>query len=1014
MTGLLARWTWTSTGGPVQTGCGTQIWGQTRYLGASGANRGTDTMSSSGANRGTGTIFFASRTGATEATLLQVGWPFDYAKQMRVYVVGKTPDRRGRMECGNATLRSPVCERRWDADRILQMKAFQTSQSRFRADNIARMTRREFLKASAISGSSITVLGADQTDVPGTVPSAMPDAPTITSKAGPRLQLPDLSPAKWIWYPSGRTLQNSFILFRRELSLQTKPRRATGWISADSRYLLEVNGRRIQWGPAPSDPRWPEADPVDLTDALAEGKNVVGSTVLFYGTGDGTWPIGKPGFLFWLEIEHADGQKEKVVSDASWQAFLCRAWKPGQFKRWYLRALQEEFDARLYPHGWTKTDFVTTNDWLPAMPLAGSPNKPALSAGYYEYQLDVGGGPPEVELRPRSIPLLRESLVPVTKLSESLWLEWLRPPQEYFEFRPPAAFKELREPCAVQVSPSVWKLELDGKRGAVLTYELTEQVVGWPYFTIEAPAGTTVELLVHEAHKVGGPPLINSHFDSWTRFICREGLNRFECFDFESLRWLQLHIHNATGTVIVRDIGVRRRMFPWPNEPRVRCSEPALQRLFDASVNTLHNSAQETLVDGMARERQQYSGDGGHQLHAVHLVFGETRLPARYLATWSQGMTKDGYFLDCWPAYDRLARLVERQLDLTSWGPILDHGVGFNFDCWHHWQYTGDLDALREPYPRLIRFAQYLQSIVGRDGLLPVENIGIPSVWIDHNAYQRQRHKQCAFNLYAAAAMRHALAPICRAFGDTSWAEAAADFGERLEAAAVKSFWSHEHGLFVNNLPWLAEERTVRTCDRSLATAILYDQCPEGQTEAALRSLAECPPEMGFSYPCNAGWRLWALAKGGRADVVVRDLRTRWATMTSVIENNTLQEDWVARHDSSQQWSHCAVAPLYIAFHGLAGLRPLAPGFRRVELRPQLADLSDLDLTAHTVQGPIQLVARATSGRRELTVSLPSGCEGEILFPRAENIPLERADGAAPPGHLRYRLPPGRTTFLVS
>jgi len=34
-----------STGGAVQAGCGAQIWGQTRYLGASGANRGTDTMS---------------------------------------------------------------------------------------------------------------------------------------------------------------------------------------------------------------------------------------------------------------------------------------------------------------------------------------------------------------------------------------------------------------------------------------------------------------------------------------------------------------------------------------------------------------------------------------------------------------------------------------------------------------------------------------------------------------------------------------------------------------------------------------------------------------------------------------------------------------------------------------------------------------------------------------------------------------------------------------------------------
>ena len=77
--------------------------------------------------------------------------------------------------------------------------------------------------------------------------------------------------------------------------------------------------------------------------------------------------------------------------------------------------------------------------------------------------------------------------------------------------------------------------------------------------------------------------------------------------------------------------------------------------------------------------------------------------------------------------------------------------------------------------------------------------------------------------------------------------------------------------------------------------------------------------------------------------------------MASVKLNNTLQEDWVAQPDSGQQWSHCAVVPLYIAIQGLAGIRPLLPGFARAELRPQLADLHDLGLTAHTVRGPVPL-----------------------------------------------------------
>ena len=71
----------------------------------------------------------------------------------------------------------------------------------------------------------------------------------------------NLAPAHWIWFPSGRTLPNTFILFRREIILPSKPRRATGWITADSRYCFTVNGQRIQWGPAPCDPRDQDVDP---------------------------------------------------------------------------------------------------------------------------------------------------------------------------------------------------------------------------------------------------------------------------------------------------------------------------------------------------------------------------------------------------------------------------------------------------------------------------------------------------------------------------------------------------------------------------------------------------------------------------------------------------------------------------------------------------------------------------------------------------------------------------------
>ncbi len=798
----------------------------------------------------------------------------------------------------------------------------------------------------------------------------------------------DLSPARWIWYPSGRILQNTFVLFRKEINLAEKPQKASGYILADSHYQLFVNGQRVQWGPAPADPRWSEADPLDLTPYLQPGKNVIACQVLYYGMGEGTYAMGKPGLLFNLDV---DGQR--IVSDASWSSFLATSWKPGQYKRSFLRTLQEEFDARTFPYGWMEAEFVPDADWLPAEAPAGKADKPSLCNGFPDYQFDIGPNRniPEAYISPRSIPLLVENEVRVEKLTETARITWKRSPEEYFSILAPNAYTARSVDLARETAPGVWTVQPQEGDGASLIFEFKEQSVGFPHFTIDAPEGTVIELLVHEGHAPGGPAIINSHFHSWSRFICREGKNTFQTFDFESLRWLQLHIRNFDRPVRVSEVGMLRRQFPWPHTPEIHISESALQRLMDASVNTLHNSAQDIVVDGMARERQQYSGDGAHQLHPIYAAFGETRLPARFLRTFSQGITPEGYFLDCWPAFDRLTRLMSRTVQSTGWGPILDHGVGFCFDNFYYYQYTADAEPLKETFPRLVRFFHYLQALRADSDLLPVENIGTPSVWIDHSAYKSQRNKQCAFNLYVAAASKAALAPLAEVLGDQALADTMRRFAEELEQACIKKYWSPQHRTFINNLPWAAEDGELRYCDRSLATAILYDQCPGGDTEESVRILAQRPPNLGISYPCNAVWIMWAYAKAGRIDCVLKEMREKWATMTSVIENNTLQESWIATHDSREQWSHCAQAPLILLYQGIGGITPLSPGYEKIQIRPQPGDLEEVSFIMQTPKGQIHFKSKGKKGKRELILQIPAGCQAELILPPGEKITLPKS-----------------------
>jgi alpha-L-rhamnosidase len=810
----------------------------------------------------------------------------------------------------------------------------------------------------------------------------------------------DLSPARWIWYPSERTLQNTFILFRKEVNVDKDQVIARGWIIADSRYQLFVNGQRVQWGPAPFDPRWQEADPVDISNYLKPGKNVIACQVLYYGTGDGTSPLGMPGFLMKINIDGKD-----LITDSTWKSFLARSWNPGQYKRWYLRALQENFDARLFPYGWNSSGFTENREWIFAEELSGEADKSSASNGNSDYQLDISGNV-ESRLRERSIPLMKENNVAVKQLTEAFWINWKIPSENYFDMKVPNAFEAAPILPLPGFTNKTLTIKPNGSKAVALTFEFDIQSVGWPYFTIDAPEGTVVEMLVHEAHKPGNDVLINSHFNSWSRFICKEGINTFSPFDFESLRWVQLHIHNFNRPVTISDVGLLRRQYDYKVAPEIVISDKVIQKVMDASVNTLYNSAQDIIVDGMARERQQYSGDGSHQ------AFGESRLPARFVSTFSQGMTVDGFFLDSWPAYDRLARIQQRELNWGSWGSILDHGVGFCIDSYNYYLYTGDITPLKEAYPRIVKFFRFLQSKVNQtDGLLRVEDLGVTCVWMDHNAYKQQKHKQLSFNLYVSAMTGTSLCELGKLFGDTEIAGQAKEFSQKILSNCIAKYWSIDEKVFIDNKPWMTEEKEVRYSDRTLATALLFHQCPGNDEKKSVEILKTFPSTMGVSYPCNAVWRYWALAENGEVETLLYDLRNKWGKMPSVWENNTLQEDWNAGYDNSSQWSHCAVAPIVLLYQGLAGAKPLTPGGKKYRINPQPGDLSLINIDIQTMGGAIKFKSEGLKGSRTILLEVPKENEVELWLDSRENVKLPVIEKTGQ-GITKYRLTGGSRLTL--
>ncbi|HEX7754852.1 MAG TPA: alpha-L-rhamnosidase C-terminal domain-containing protein, partial [Niabella sp.] len=151
----------------------------------------------------------------------------------------------------------------------------------------------------------------------------------------------------------------------------------------------------------------------------------------------------------------------------------------------------------------------------------------------------------------------------------------------------------------------------------------------------------------------------------------------------------------------------------------------------------------------------------------------------------------------------------------------------------------------------------------------------------------------------------------------------------------------------------------------------------------------------------------------GRIDVVLKDLRTKWANMASVRLNNTLQEDWICYPDGPSQWSHCAQTPLIMMHQGIAGIKPITAGYKTFQIYPQLMDLKTVEVITNTVAGPIVFKSSGVLGKRTLSLEIPVGTTAELVVDKKEHLNLKRANISTISGKDTYIIKGGTKLTVV-
>ena len=767
--------------------------------------------------------------------------------------------------------------------------------------------------------------------------------------------------AQWIWAAEVRA--NAYCHLRRRFEVAGVPMQARLRISADTNYMVWLNGRYIGQGPGPYVRERRPVDEYDVTDLLQAGANVICVLGNWWGVTSHSRPKGDPGVLAELVWEDAEGQRHRVATDQSWRAILSEAWEEQVPRRSGAVAWTEYYDARREPVDWMEADFE--------------------DAGWPAAQAHDGGGR---TLFPRHRPLLREwSERPVAlvgawhasadspgpadtpELTEVLDDEPLEPLAE--------AEREALEEGLLSPGPHV--LELRPGEGLALTLDLGREIVGHLELDIEATEGGRIDLAPAELLRDGRPWCFRKGCRYGQRYVTREGRQRWRTYGWHGLRYLHVVLRGFEGPVTIHQLGVSRREADLDWRAEFASEDDTLQRVWEIGVHTLRVSTQEVHVDCPTREQAAYWGD------------------AAWIGAWTLAMTGNCSHLRHLLLSAEPAQYPDGQLPASIFSSLdqilLDYTLIMPWALREWWWLTGDLTVPRRLDAVVGRVLNWYRERIGESGLIEIDGVesrerGEGTLFIDHPGLGwhnfphpglERRGISAGLNLLMLRALQ------CRAevLGHVGHADRARlDRREATELAAIieRTFFDPERGVYVDAL---VDGRQSEQVSQQINTlAVLTGVCPPERRRPLLERVLADDPAICRCSPYFWLYQFDAMAQAGMHEEMLGAIRSLWGEMAEA-GATTWWETFGGDHLDSlcHPWSS---APGYVIQTHILGIRPAEPGFARAIVAPRWDLLEQARGSLCTVRGDIEVGWRRSGGSDvEVTVVLPPAIAATVTSP---------------------------------
>lgn len=397
---------------------------------------------------------------------------------------------------------------------------------------------------------------------------------------------------------------------------------------------------------------------------------------------------------------------------------------------------------------------------------------------------------------------------------------------------------------------------------------------------------------------------------------------------------------------------------PLKRKGSFECSDPLLNKIYNTSYYTLELNTRYCHLDGIKRDRWVWSGDAYQSYLMNFYTFFDEDVNRRTL--WG---------------------LRGHEPVNSHINTILDYSFYWILGVYSHYLYTGDSTFVRHIYPRMLKTMDFCIGRLNKDSIAE----GCNGDWVFVDWAPMDKSGELSFEQLLFLQCLKTMNLCAGVAGDKTTAGRMEQMYRHLYPEFDRLFWSDSKKAYLHQRVNNVLKNTVTRYTNIFS--ILFNTVDETRKEDIKRSVILNDSILAITTPYMKFYELAALCEIGEQKQVIDFVKNYWGGMlklgaTSIWEaydpTQPVEKSYemYGRPFGKSLCHAWGANPVYLFGRYFLGVRPLTPGYKTYEVRPQNGGLNWMKGTVPTPQGNIGVAMTKNS----LTVTTSASAGGTLYF----------------------------------